>query len=198
MKRALLLLFVCVAAVALALPPRAARASVSIAVTWDDLLARSSAAVVAIPAETRAVWENGRIFTYTRVGIDRAVAGELHTGDEVWVRTMGGVVGDVGQHVDGEAVLIVGRPSLLFLMPGAVGSYDVAARGQGQFPLVVDEQRTTKVVRSSAAGALVMPRPKNLVQTVVLAADRIHGRRIDDVAADVASSWAPAHAAHAN
>ena len=189
MKRALVFLL---ALAAVCLVPRA-DASVSIAVQWTDLLARSSDAVVAMPAETRALWENGRIYTYTRVGVDRALAGQLHTGDEVWVRTMGGIVGDVGQHVDGEAVLIPGRPSILFLQPGAVGSYDVVARGQGQFPVVLDEQKKPKVIRSSSVGALMAPRGQPLVVQLVFAADKIHGRPLDDVARDIAADWDHAH-----
>jgi hypothetical protein len=200
MKRGLLLALFALVVGAVALFGPAARASVSIAVTWDELLARSSAAVVGIPAEARSAWENGRIYTYTRVGVDRAIAGDLHAGDDVWVRTMGGIVGDVGQRVDGEAVLIVGRPSILFLSGGAIGSYDVVARGQGQFPVVLDEQKNPKAIRSSAVGVLMMPRgvTRNLAASVnasvrVLAADKIHGRRLDDVAADVAGAWDHAH-----
>jgi hypothetical protein len=189
MKRALLLAFV---ATILCFVPRA-DASVSIAVQWTDLLARSSDAVVALPAETRAVWENGRIYTYTRVGVDRALAGQLHTGDEVWVRTMGGIVGDVGQHVDGEAVLIPGRPSILFLQPSGTGSYDVSARGQGQFPVVLDENKKPKVIRSSSVGALMAPRGQPLVVQLVFAAEKLHGRPLDDVARDIAADWDHAH-----
>ncbi|HEY6459409.1 MAG TPA: hypothetical protein VIY73_04635, partial [Polyangiaceae bacterium] len=134
------------------------RASVSIAVTWDGLLGESTAAVMATPIESRTVWENGRIYTYTRVHVDRAVAGELGAGAEPWVRTMGGVVGKVGQLVDGEAVLVCGQQSLFFLHPGVSGTYLVTARGQGQFPVVAGAGAPPHLVRSTAAGALVAPR----------------------------------------
>src|ERR1700722_4227269 len=148
-------------AVALAASADTARGSVSIAVTWDGLLSESTAAVVATPTEARTVWENGRIYTYTHLHVDRAVAGELPSGAEAWVRTMGGVVGKVGQIVDGEAVLTPGQGGLLFLHPGPPGAYVVTARGQGQFPLVqdADPKVPSHLVRSHSAGALLPPQP---------------------------------------
>src|SRR5208282_5461651 len=149
----------CVAVVAVAAVD--AHASVSIQVTWDALLHESTAAVVATPTETRSVWENGRIYSYAHLRVDRAVAGELATGGDAWVRTMGGVVGKVGQLVDGEAVLGPGQSSLLFLHPGPPGAYVVTARGQGQFPLVpdaTDAKAPPHLVRSTSAGALLPPR----------------------------------------
>ena len=176
-----------------------AHASISIAVTFDSLLSSSSSAVVVIPAEQRALWEDGRIYTYTRVLIDRAVAGDLEAGSEAWVRTMGGIVGKVGQRVEGEAVFVMGRPSLVFLHPGPVGAFDVTARGQGQFPVVLDDQKSVRVMKSSAAGALLAPRALPVAEggtqppPKVLAATAIHGRLLDEVTRDVATSWARVH-----
>lgn len=170
-----------------------APASVSIAVTFDGLVRETSVAAVVTPLEQRALWENGRIYTYTRVSLDRVVAGAPAT-TEVWVRTMGGIVGKVGQIVDGEAVLTVGRPSLLFLHPGPanVAAHEVTARGQGQFPLVVDDKKATRVMRAGNVGALLPPKG---AQAPVLAADAIHGRLLDDVARDVAAAHKRLHAA---
>jgi hypothetical protein len=175
-----------------------ARASVSIAVTWEALLRGSSAAAVVTPLDGRSVWEDGRIYTYTRVRVDRAVAGDLATGDEVWVRTMGGVVGKLGQLVDGEPVLAPGQTSLLFLHPIAgrpPGALDVTARGQGQFPLVpATATAPAHVVRSNAAGAILPPRSQGTSPGSPLAADVVHGRVVDDVARDIAAAWSGTHA----
>lgn len=173
-----------------------ARASVSIQITWEGLIHDSSAAVVATSVETLSVWENGRIYTYARVQVDRAVAGDLPTGAQVWVRTMGGVVGKIGQMVEGEAVLSTGETGLLFLHPGPVGAYVVTARGQGQFPLVpsADPKAPPHLVRSNAAGALVPPATGTASP---FAADVVHGRLVDDVARDVTAVWARTHPAHA-
>jgi len=175
----------------------AASASVSVAVSWDALLHESTAAAVITPTtEARSVWEGGRIYTYSRVHVDRAVAGDVNAGDDAWVRTMGGIVGRVGQIVEGEAVLAPGQPSLLFLRPGDAGTFEVTARGQGQFPLVADSDATKplRVVRSNAVGALVQPRPVGPVVLPRLAAEILHGRSIDDVARDIVAAWSRAHA----
>jgi hypothetical protein len=172
-----------------ALVSRDVRASVSLAATWESLLHESTAAVVVTPIEARSVWEDGRIYTYTHLNVDRAVAGELATGATPWVRTMGGVVGKIGQIVDGEPVLVPGRASLLFLHPGPVGAFEVTARGQGQFPVVKgDDKLPARVVRSNAAGA-ILPRPAS-AGAVRLATEVIHGRPVDDVARDIAADWA--------
>lgn len=174
-----------------------ARGSVSIAVAWDALLHDSAAAAVVTPVESRGVWENGRIYTYTRVRVDRAVAGDLATGGDAWVRTTGGVVGKVGQIVEGEAVLAPGHASLVFLHAGPVGAYEVTARAQGQFPVVTvaaDATRAarTTVVRSRFAGAVLTPHATTA--TLRLAADVVHGRALDDVASEIAGAWGHAHA----
>jgi hypothetical protein len=172
-----------------------AGASVSIAVTWDGLLRESTAAAVVTPLDARPVWENGRIYTYTRVRVGRAMAGDLAPGDTAWVRTMGGVVGKIGQLVDGEAVLAPGQPSLLFLHAGPVGAYEVTARGQGQFPVVTPADGTpARLVRGTAAGALVAPRLPASTTPPRLAADGGHGRGGDDGAPDVGAAWRRAHA----
>ncbi len=170
-----------------------ALASVSLEVTWTELLHDSTAAVVATPVEARSVWENGRIYTYSRVRVDRAAAGNLAPGADAWVRTMGGEVGKSGQSVDGEAVLTPGLPALLFLHPGPPGAYVVTARGQGQFPVIADAARPelpAHLVRSYAVGALVPPHAAGPVR---FAAEVVHGRLVDDVLRDVAAAWAGAH-----
>lgn len=176
-----------------------AGASVSIQVTWDGLLRESTAAAIVMPTESQSVWENGRIYTYTHVHVDRAVAGDLATGADAWVRTMGGIVGKIGQRVEGEAVFAPGYASLLFMHTGGTapaGIYQVTARGQGQFPVVAaaDPSAPPHLVRSNAAGVLVAPNTAGPVPAPVFAADIVHGRLVDDVAADVAAAWGRAHA----
>src|SRR5512135_1138716 len=121
--------------VALIVGAPAARASVSFTVVLDALVQESNAACVVTPVEAKSVWESGRIYTYTRVRVERTFGGSVAVGSEVWVQTMGGSVGDIGQLVDGEAVLNPGKTSLLFLKTAPTG-YVVTARGQGQFPVV--------------------------------------------------------------
>jgi hypothetical protein len=173
--------------------------SVSIQVTWDGLLRESMAAAIVTPRDAESVWENGRIYTYTHVHVDRAIAGELTTGADVWVRTMGGAVGKIGQRVEGEAVLAPGHASLLFLHSGGNapdGIFQVTARGQGQFPVVpaTDTAAPPVLVGSTGVGALVPPHTVGPVPAPVFAADVVHGRPVKEVAADVAAAWVRMHA----
>jgi len=169
-----------------------ARASVSVAISFDALVRASTAVVVGTAVEQRSVWEGGRIYSYSRVHVDSPVAGELHGDDEVWVRTMGGIVGDVGQIVDGEAVLTVGRPSLLFLHRASDGVHVVTARAQGQFGLYTDEQKQLRARKSSGVGALLAP--KGADAAAAMAGDMIHERAVADAAKDIATAWSRAHA----
>lgn len=171
-----------------------AGASVSVAVGFDALLADSTMAGVATPVGRHSVWENGRIYTYTETRFDRVIAGEAAIGQHVWIRTMGGVVGDIGQRVDGEAVLLPGESSLLFLQEGPSGAYEVTARGQGQFPIVADETgQLTRVVRSHSMG-MVLPRPvQPPAMPVQTAAEELDRRSIDDAAAEIAFAWKRVH-----
>jgi hypothetical protein len=172
-----------------------AHASTSLAVTWEGLLRESTAAVVVTPLDSRAAWEDGRIYTYTRARVDRSVSGQLAALAEVSVRTLGGVIGKIGQSVEGEAVLVPQQPSLLFLHAGPAGAYDVTARGQGQFPVVMDDPKLPpRVVRSHAVGALLIPRVAPPLAAPQLAADFLHGRFVDDVARDIAAAWDRTHA----
>jgi hypothetical protein len=171
-----------------------APASVSIAATFDGLVGASTTAAVVTAAESRAVWEDGRIYTYTHVRVERPVAGELGMGSEAWVRTMGGIVGKVGQIVEGEAAFAPGDRSLLFLRSGPVGAYVVTDRGQGQFPIVSEGAQVAHVVRSHAVGMLVQPRVLSTGTTPRLAAEVLHNRPVDDVVQEIAAVWGAAHA----
>jgi hypothetical protein len=139
-----------------------ANASVMIAVPFDSLVKDADAVAVIAPQESKSVWEDGRIYTYTRVKIEQPVAGDASTqgGGDVWIRTMGGVVGKVGQLVDGEPVFAANKPNLLFLRKfKAGGTWEVSARAQGQYPVVVDElSKKRRIIRSANVGMLLPPK----------------------------------------
>jgi|HubBroStandDraft_1064217.scaffolds.fasta_scaffold12556_4 hypothetical protein len=183
-----------VAVAGFAVAPGGAEASVSIAVSWDELLQASAEAVIATPIDARSVWEAGRIYTYSHVRVDRAIAGPLPPGGEAWVRTMGGIVGDTGQRVEGEPLLGLGQASLLFLQPGPNGSFHVTARAQGQFPVVAaSDQRPAYVVRSEAVGALVPRQSPSSSSPALLAREALHGRSVDDAVHEIVSAWSRTH-----
>jgi hypothetical protein len=145
--------------------PGDAQASVSIAVGYEALVKDADAVGVVTPVESKAVWEEGRIITYTRVKVEQGIAGDVGTGSEAWMRTLGGVVGKIGQLVDGEPVFTANKSSLVFMRKFKTGgTWEVSARAQGQYPIVVDDSDKTKaasrrVMRSGAVGMLLPPKP---------------------------------------
>jgi len=176
-----------------------AQASVSISIAFDSLVQDSVSAGVMTPVEQYAKMENGRIYTYTRLHMDNAIAGDLGTGAEAWVVTLGGILGDVGQSVDGEAVLHIGEPSVLFIRPDPKypGLYIVTSRGQGQYAVATDKQNVQRLVISNGQGAVVPPAtpPGPVVPKVrVLARDALAGRTLDDTIRTVAAAWGRLHA----
>ena len=182
-----------------------ADASVSVAVLFDGLVAESASVDVITATEAHAVWEDGRIYTYTRVHVDTAVAGTLATGSDVWVQTMGGEIGAIGQLVEGEAVLVPGKTSMLFLKPAQTGTFVVTARGQGQFPVRLDgPTRVPKVNRNRASGVILAPSPGTVARAQGLApsapvaalpaAEVLDDKSVDDAAKEIRLAWRRTHA----
>ena len=184
-----------------------ADASVSLAVLFDDLVAESATVDVVTPMEARSVWENGRIYTYTRLHVDSAIAGSAGVGSDVWVQTLGGEVGDVGQMVEGEANLAVGKQTLVFLRPASSGVFWVTARAQGQFPLRsegVGAAAQLHLLKNGAVGAILPPPPhvvalaQKRAPAVAIATtpalDALHERVLDDAAKEIRAAWARTHA----
>lgn len=213
-------LSLCLAAVPLAAATVTtdAEASVMIAVPFEALVKDADAVAIVVPEEAKSVWEDGRIYTYTKVRVDQGVAGDT-AGQELWIRTMGGVVGKIGQLVDGEPVFTVNKPALLFLRKfKAGGTWEVSARAQGQFPVVRDEAKKTKrLVRSANVGMLLPPKSARAqvegqvegqgpvapqaqgaatdVTKIRLAGDVLHDRPLDDATKEIAATWKRLHAA---
>jgi hypothetical protein len=184
------------------MPATESQASVSIAVAFDALVKDADAVALVTPSEAKSVWEDGRIITYTKVKIDQSVAGDA--GQEAWVRTLGGVVGKIGQLVDGEPVFSANKQSLLFLHKFSAGTFEVSARAQGQFPVVYDEvTKTKKLMRSANVGVLFPPKtgtsaadevaPQSTSKPLRLAQEVIHDRVVDDAVKEIASAWKSAH-----
>jgi len=158
---------------------------------------------IVTPVEQRSVWEDGRIYTYTRMRVESRVAGELPR--DPWVRTMGGIVGRVGQRVEGEAVLTPGQPSLLFLHAqidpetrAPLETLEVTARGQGQFPVLVgDDDHRPRLASGTSVGGLLPPtsdRLARVTQPPRFARDVLALRFVEDAMNDIAAAWPRLHA----
>jgi hypothetical protein len=203
-------------------------ASVSVAVTFDALVDRAESVMTVVPLDSNSVWEGKRIVTYTRLRVDRSIAGQ--GASEVVVKTLGGSVGDLGQSVSGEPTFRAGEPSIVFLRvvrPSATETWSVdkafmvVERAQGQYPLTLDKGTGRMVTkRATDLGALVPMKaeaaapqpgaqsgapsgaqPGALPPTRYagsLAHDVLINRPADDVAQDVIDAWAKRHPAKKN
>jgi hypothetical protein len=160
--------------------PRSAEASVAVLISLEDLTAASTYVVIATAGEQRSTWEETpsgkRIVTYTRMKVDRSVAGPAET--ELWVRTLGGVVDKIGQSVSGEAQIATGARSMLFLAKVDVGLV-VAGMAQGHYP-IVDDATAPSVKPQRLAGSpdagMLLPRRGPTIS----ARERLVGLSVDE------------------
>lgn len=111
-----------------------AHASISLELTLSHLSRTASRIVIGTPIEAVSVWEptesgRNRIVTYQRVRVNRHIAGS--GASEVWVRRLGGQIDNVGQKVEGEAILTLHQPHLMFLTDRRDGTDAVAGMAQG-------------------------------------------------------------------
>jgi hypothetical protein len=136
---------------------RESRASVAIAASLPELLSSSHTVGFAASEQATSRWEeiggSKRIVTYHQVGFDDLVVGQDR---ELWVRTLGGRVGDLAQVVHGEAELRIGERCLLFVGPGSDGVSVVTEMAQGHYPLR-DQAGALRLRPSPRLGGLVRP-----------------------------------------
>lgn len=165
-------------AIALVAGASVAEASLFREATLELLTQRSSLVIEGTPVEARSIWEETpsgrRIVTYTRVVPSRTVVGAA-SGD-VWVRTLGGRVDNVGQIVEGEASLGLNRKSLLFLRTSGAGVMAVTEMGQGHY-LVQSDDKGIHRLRSLFPAHLAQRSPE-----VTGARQVLEGKSIDDAA----------------
>ncbi|MBI4702096.1 MAG: hypothetical protein HY744_13250 [Deltaproteobacteria bacterium] len=146
--------------------PVPARAAVAVAFSLDELVARSTHAVVARAIERRSLWiELGggrRIVTYTKLAAQQTLLGPAEK--DLWVRTLGGVVGKIGQQVSGEAQIEPGSLSLLFLTRAGDGELVVSGMAQGHYPIrEASAGAPARLRRSGEIGLLLHPRGRRVV-----------------------------------
>ncbi len=142
---------------------REASASVSVLMSIDELVEVSADVVVATAVEQKSRWEDlpagKRIVTYTRLVVDESVSGTGRS--EIWVRTLGGKVGKIGQIVSGEAEISLDSRALFFLAEvddgaGRGGVTIVSGMAQGHFP--IDETGDEPRLKASPDAGLLLPR----------------------------------------
>lgn len=164
-----------------------AHATVSVLMTMDELVGGSSLVVVGQPVERRSQWEelggSKRIVTYTRILVEETMGGEGRP-ESVWVRTLGGTVGDIGQHVAGEAQFTIGETAVMFLAK-AGEALVVTGMAQGHFPLIVGGD--DRVLTSSPDTGTLLKRKKD--DTTRTARDELIGSTLANARKRVSSAF---------
>lgn len=179
-----------------ALAPHVAHASTAVALSLEDLVDRSDAVVVGIAKSKASRWEGGRIVTYTTVAIDTAVAGKAKAGEDVVVRTYGGVVDGIGQVTHGEANLPLGKPVVLFLRPlpvaakAAAGTLSVTGMAQGALAVEIGKDKVARVVSRPTDLVLVpkatKPAPGVAAQPAAVA---LSGKPLTSAIGEIRTVW---------
>ncbi|MEZ4298562.1 MAG: hypothetical protein R3B70_26660 [Polyangiaceae bacterium] len=161
-----------------------AEASVSVLLSLDELVAHSQAVVVGTASERKSQWEElaggKRIVTYTKIKVDKTISGSA--GTEVWVRTLGGTVGDIGQAVSGEAQIATGSKSVLFLTKRGDVTM-VTGMAQGHYPVANDDKGVARLKASPDAGTqLRTPGP------TIAARDMLVGQTLETAVTAIAKA----------
>lgn len=181
---------------------RDAEGSVSVAVTFEELVQSATGVAVVTPVERHATREGGRIVTYVEARVVSLLAGMLP--DEVRVRTLGGAIDRIGEIVEGQASFSTDQPTLVFLEPSksTPGAFVVVAQAQGQFAVVTGPDAKVRIVGRADPGGIVPPSPDRLDRiarllpvgtTPRLARTLLVERTLDDVKQLVTSSWNRLH-----
>ncbi len=165
------------------------------AVTLEELASRSRRCIVGTALGSASRWverpDGRRIVTTTRVRVDEGLAGDP-TGSEVLVETLGGVVGELGQVVHGEAELTLGEAAVLFTAPtpereGQGDRHRVVAMAQGQYPLLGRPtagrvSTAARLTRSAGLGELVGRTPGAAVS-------RLEGLSLGQAIPAIRAAW---------
>ncbi len=121
----------------------------------------STLVVVATPVSRETHWATtgarARVVTDVTLEVAWTLRGGDSTGQDIIVRTLGGTIGGVGQIVYGEARLVLGQSSLLFLVGGRDGAYHVLGMAQGQYPLQADNDGNWRIVASPGLEGVLKP-----------------------------------------
>jgi hypothetical protein len=130
--------------------PRPASASVALPLSLTELVQTSTYALVAIARDASSNWEDDghgkRIVTYTRLEAQQPLDGRSSPNSDVYVRTLGGEVGDIGQIVQGEAEIQRNVPAVFFLRDSLAGVFAVTGMAQGHYALRADREGTHRLL----------------------------------------------------
>jgi hypothetical protein len=154
--------------------------------SFADVVGRCDCSVTGHSLAADAEWwmlsGKRRIVTLHRFAVEHVLAGEVAPGDELLVRTLGGVIGDYGQRVVGEAEIRVGAPALLLLTAAEPGLHAVSGMEHGYFRLERDASGVQRLRASHSMHAGPCPTAQ------------LEGASVSEAQAMLARSWRGLHA----
>jgi hypothetical protein len=128
-----------------ALIPSTAHATLVLGLSLRQLVNRARHVVVMTPLESvssRALLgERSCIVTDTRVRVEDALTGS-QPAQELTVRTLGGRIGNVGELVHGQPLLVPNTAAVAFLTTDAAAQHWFVGMAQGHYPLRGELERT--------------------------------------------------------
>lgn len=161
-RLSLLLAFVVLALVAV---PKPADASVMLALDFPALVAQADHVVVGDVESSTSRWDGaGKIVTDVSIRVDETMMGNRASGETLVVTHLGGAVGGVGLHIEGEARFAVGERVLVFgaNVRGSNTLVRVVGMSQGAFEIrTMPEHPGDEMVMPSGAGLALMQRVRN-------------------------------------
>lgn len=128
-----------------------ARATIVEALSLSDLVERSEHVVVASCVDIRSHRDaSRRIVTDYTLQLEEVMRGPAHSGDTLVMRSLGGVEGDIGMHVEGEPRLTPGTRYVVFLRRLSDGTLRPVGMSQGV--MEVEERADGPAVLPGGAG----------------------------------------------
>jgi hypothetical protein len=148
-----------------------AHATIMLRRSVDDLARESDVVAVATAGASHASWVGGHIVTDVALQVERTMRGVTESAT-VTLRLPGGIIGDVGQRVEGAATLNAGARYVVFLHRETPGRYVTVAMSQGVLPIAASSDGSVRVMPSRADGAaLVDDAQTRATPAIVIPAD---------------------------
>lgn len=136
-----------------------AGATLSEALSLDELVARADHVVLATATDRRAQRDaRNRIVTDYELRVEDVMKGDAAVGSTLTMRSFGGAIGDIGMRIEGEPHLTVGQRYVVFLARSANGNLRPVGMSQGVLP-VQGSGPSTQVMPGGAGLHLVEPEP---------------------------------------
>lgn len=123
------------------------RATTLAARSLDELVQSADLVILGVPRAHTSHWQSGFIVTDHRVEALTVLRGpSLPAGTVVTVRTPGGIVGDIGQSLEGSPSLVPDRMAVLLLTAPRDGAREVVSLAAGLLPVETPPQGPARVM----------------------------------------------------